>query len=96
MIGIRASFWSDEHLNDHHFHYGYFLRAAAELARCDPEWADQYGGMVNLVIRDIACPSREDKMFAPFRSFDRYAGHSWASGDGNAVDGCNQESAPRP
>jgi endoglucanase Acf2 len=93
MIGIRGSFWSDEHLNDHHFHYGYFLRAAGELARCDPEWAKQYGGMVELVIRDIASPSRQDKMFAPFRSFDRYAGHSWASGDGNAIDGCNQESS---
>ncbi len=49
--------------------------------------------MVNMLIRDIATSTREDKMFAPFRSFDRYAGHSWASGDGHALDGCNQESS---
>jgi endoglucanase Acf2 len=93
MIGYRASFGSDVNLNDHHFHYGYFIRAAAEIARVDPQWAEKWGGMVKLLIRDIATTSRDDKMFAPFRCFDRYAGHCWASGDGHAIDGCNQESS---
>ena len=65
MIGYRGSFGSDVNLNDHHFHYGYFIRAAAEVARVDPQWADQWGGMVKLLIRDIAASSRDDKMFAP-------------------------------
>ena len=30
-------------LNDHHFHYGYFIRAAAEIARRDPAWAADMG-----------------------------------------------------
>src|SRR5262249_19375809 len=25
LIGYPASFWTDTELNDHHFHYGYFL-----------------------------------------------------------------------
>ena len=28
LIGYPASFGSDQELNDHHFHYGYFLKAA--------------------------------------------------------------------
>ena len=42
-------------------------RAAAEVARRDPAWAadDQYGGMVKLLIRDIATADRADPMF-PF------------------------------
>ena len=93
LIGYRGSFGSDVNCNDHHFHYGYFIRAAAEVARVDPAWAKDYGGMVNMLIRDIATSTRDDKMFAPFRSFDRYAGHCWAAGDGKALDGLNQESS---
>ena len=95
LIGLKGSYGSDWPFNDLHFHYGYFIRAAAEVARCDPAWADKdkWGGMVNLVIRDIACPDRQDKMFPFLRCFDRYAGHSWASGDAGFADGNNQESS---
>jgi endoglucanase Acf2 len=93
LIGSRPSYGSDLPLNDHHFHYGYFIRAAAEVARMDPEWAEQWGPMVNLVIRDIASPDRRDPLFPYLRCFDKYAGHSWASGDANFADGNNQESS---
>ena len=48
LIGYPASYGSDTELNDHHFHYGYFIKAAAEIARHDPAWAkdDRWGGMV--------------------------------------------------
>ena len=39
LIGYDASYGSDQELNDHHFHYGYFIAAAATLARFDPAWA---------------------------------------------------------
>ena len=39
LIGSPPSYGSDNQLNDHHFHYGYFIRAAAEVARHDPSWA---------------------------------------------------------
>ncbi len=93
LIGSRPSYGSDNPLNDHHFHYGYFIRAAAEVARVDPQWASQWGPMVKMLIRDIASGDRQDAMFPYMRCFDRYAGHSWASGDANFVDGNNQESS---
>ena len=93
LIGSRPSYGSDQSLNDHHFHYGYFIRAAAEVARLDPEWAKPWGPMVNLLIRDIASSDRHDPLFPYLRCFDKYAGHSWASGDANFADGNNQESS---
>ncbi|NQW99968.1 glycoside hydrolase family 81, partial [bacterium] len=93
LIGSKPSYGSDMPLNDHHFHYGYFIRAAAEVARLDPEWAKKWEPMVMNVIRDIASPSRTDTMFPYIRCFDKYAGHSWASGDANFADGNNQESS---
>ena len=93
MIGSKASYGSDMPLNDHHFHYGYFIRAAGEIARLDPEWAKKWEPMVMLLIRDIASPSRTDTMFPYIRCFDKYAGHSWASGNANFADGNNQESS---
>ena len=82
LIGYPASFGSDQELNDHHFHYGYFLHAAAELARRDPAWAQQWMPMIRLIARDIASADRRDPLFPYLRCFDIYAGHSWASGHG--------------
>ncbi|MBV9863963.1 MAG: hypothetical protein JO316_01285 [Abitibacteriaceae bacterium] len=95
LIGYPASYGSDTELNDHHFHYGYFLQAAAEVARHDPTWADDahWGGMVKLLVRDIASFDRNDPMFPLLRYFDPYAGHSWASGTAKFGDGNNQESS---
>ncbi len=95
LIGYPASFGSDGDLNDHHFHYGYFLRAAAEVARRDPAWAadSRWGGLLRLLLRDIASPDRADPMFPFLRCFDPYAGHSWASGHAKFGDGNNNESS---
>lgn len=94
-IGYPANYGSDLQLNDHHFHYGYFIRAAAEVARSDRNWAKQenWGAMVNFLIRDIANSNRQDEMFPFLRNFDSYAGHSWASGLAKYADGNNQESS---
>jgi endoglucanase Acf2 len=93
LIGYPASFGSDQELNDHHFHYGYFLHAAAELARRDPAWTKQWLPMIRLIARDIASADRRDPLFPYLRCFDIYAGHSWASGHGRFGDGNNQESS---
>ncbi|MGL5096935.1 MAG: glycosyl hydrolase, partial [Planctomycetia bacterium] len=93
FVGSRPGYGSDNPLNDHHFHYGYFIRAAAEVARVDPEWAKKWGPMVELMIRDVASEDRKDALFPRLRCFDVYAGHSWASGDANFADGNNQESS---
>ncbi len=95
LIGYPPSYGSDSELNDHHFHYGYFLRAAAEVVRRDPDWGSEarWGGMARLLVRDIANPLRDDGEFPFLRSFDVYAGHSWASGHARFGDGNNQESS---
>jgi endoglucanase Acf2 len=95
LIGYPASYGSEIDLNDHHFHYGYFIRAAAQLGLATPEWTnhEKWGGMVNMLIRDIASPDREDPLFPFLRCFDVYAGHSWASGNARYEDGNNQESS---
>lgn len=95
LIGYPASYGSDVELSDHHFHYGYFIRAAAEVARHDPAWAsdEKWGGMVRMLIRDIANPERQDSDLPFLRHFDPYAGHSWASGKGVFFDGNNHESS---
>lgn len=94
IIGYQDSHGSGPQINDHHFHYGYFVKAAAEIARVDPQWASQsnWGGMVNLLIRDFAA-GRDDPLFPYLRNFDPYAGHSWASGNAAFGDGNNQESS---
>ncbi|MEU4690932.1 glycosyl hydrolase [Actinoplanes sp. NPDC023714] len=95
LIGYPASYASDEDLNDHHFHYGYYVAAAATLAKFDPNWASsgRYGGMVDLLIRDANNYDRADTRFPYLRDFDIYAGHDWASGHGAFGAGNNQESS---
>mmetsp|Transcript_223 Transcript_223/g.544 ORF Transcript_223/g.544 Transcript_223/m.544 type:complete len:1015 (+) Transcript_223:213-3257(+) len=66
--------------NDHHFHYGYHIYAAAALAHFDPAWGMDYYEDVLLLVRDFANPSEEDTAFPVFRNKDWYRGHSWASG----------------
>lgn len=78
--------------NDHHFHYGYWIYAAAVAARFDPAWATTYKPAVESLIRDICNPSTSDTYFPRFRSKDWYDGHSSAAGLFEFADGRNQES----
>ena len=93
LLGMQESFLSHQQLNDHHFHYGYFVRAAAEICRTDPTWCstEQYGPMIELLIRDYAS-SKNDTMFPYLRNFDPANGFSWASGVANFAAGNNNES----
>lgn len=93
LIGVKPSYGSNDHLNDHHFHYGYYLQAAATVARYDRAWAMAWKPMVDLIIRDGNSPTRNDPLFPFLRAFDIYAGHSWASGDAAFGSGNNQESS---
>jgi endoglucanase Acf2 len=95
LIGYPAAFGSDIALNDHHFHYGYWIHSSAILGLFNPSWIQlsNWGGMVNLLGRDIAAPVRNDSLFPFLRYFDVYAGHSWASGQAPFGDGENQESS---
>jgi len=89
VVGLTPSFGSDEY-NDHHFHYGYFLYAAAVMAAHDPSVVERYAPVVDLLAADIA--SAGGSNFPDRRAFDVYASHSWASGTAPFADGNNQES----
>ena len=91
VVGLTPSFGSDE-LNDHHFHYGYLLAAAGLLAKDDPYLAEDLAPVMNLLAQDIAATTPTPEL-PQLRSFDPYAGHSWASGTSPFADGNNQESS---
>ncbi len=82
-------------MNDHHFHYGYWIRAAADIGLLDPNWIkpEQWGGMIELLVKDIGTAERGRADFPYLRNFDPYEGHAWASGVGTSPDGNNQESS---
>jgi endoglucanase Acf2 len=95
VLAYPEEYFAVEQMNDHHFHYGYWIRTMADLALRDPEWASdtQWGAMTNLLIQDIATAERGKKEFPFLRTFDIYEGHSWASGIGLGDLGNNQESS---
>ena len=78
--------------NDHHFHYGYWIYAAAVVARNDVTWRNNNKSAIESLIRDIANPSHTDTYFPKFRHKDWFAGHSWAGGLVGIDVGPGQES----
>ncbi|KAA8916748.1 hypothetical protein TRICI_001104 [Trichomonascus ciferrii] len=83
--------------NDHHFHYGYFIRAAAVIGSIDRDlggnWLNENKEWINNLVRDVSNPSPQDKYFPVFRSFDWFTGHSWAKGLFLSGDGKDEESS---
>ncbi|MDP6922389.1 MAG: glycosyl hydrolase, partial [Lutibacter sp.] len=92
MLGYPAGHGQDNNINDHHFHWGYFIHAAAFMEQFEPGWANQWGDMINVLIRDAASYDREDPLFPFLRNFSPYAGHSWANGFASFPQGNDQES----
>jgi endoglucanase Acf2 len=95
LVGFPAGYQSSTELNDHHFHYGYFVWAAATVAALDParRVPETWGPFVRMLIHDVANTDEGDARFPRLRYFDPYAGHSWASGPAMFDDGNNEESS---
>ena len=93
LLGSPGSYNLAQEMNDHNFHYGYFIQAAATVAQFEPAWAASYAPMVELLIKDASNWDRNDARFPMLRGFDPYAGHSWASGHAAFAAGNNQESS---
>ncbi|KAI5923546.1 glycoside hydrolase family 81 protein [Camillea tinctor] len=86
--------FGNTYYNDHHFHYGYFIYAAAIVGHLDPTWLTAENvAYINSLVRDVANPSLQDKYFPASRNFDWYHGHSWAHGLYETFDGKDQESS---
>ena len=85
--------FGNTYYNDHHYHYGYFIHAAAILAHIDSTWLTSANvAYVNALVRDVANPSSSDPYFPVFRSFDWFVGHSWSKGIFTSGDGKDEES----
>ena len=83
MLGYPSGeFFLSRQLNDHHFHYGYYVYAASEVARQNPTWADEYGDMVDLLVRDYA-------------NWERPTNGGDPSTTPTAIDGQTPANAPR-
>jgi endoglucanase Acf2 len=80
-------------LSDHTFTHGYLVYAASVLAMYDPSFKADYGDVVELLLRDYMHPVKDDDAFAYLRSFDAWAGHTWAHGFGTFAEGNNIESS---
>ncbi len=93
LIGQGGDHGMGINLSDHHFLWGYFTFAAGVLAAYDKEFVNDYGGMVEHLLRDAQNPYRDDPMYPWMRNFDPYEGHSWAGGYGDNQSGNNQESS---
>ena len=93
LIGYPAGHGQDNNINDHHFHWGYFIHAASFVEQFYPGWANDWGEMVNHLIRDAASSYRNDSHYPFLRSFSPFAGHCWANGFATFPQGNDQESS---
>ncbi len=73
MNDSGADFGNGEY-NDHHFHWGYIIYAAAVIAKYDGAWLSTYQSTVNELVRDVVNPSASDTYFVKFRMIDWYEG----------------------
>ena len=92
LIGYPAGHGQDNNINDHHFHWGYFIHAAAFMEQYQPGWSNKWGDMINLLIADAANYKRNDPDYPFLRNFSPYAGHCWANGFASFPQGNDQES----
>lgn len=91
--GDGGADFGNSYYNDHHFHYGYHVLAAAVIGHLDPAWLPANKDYVNSLVRDYANPSTQDTYFPTNRMFDWYHGHSFAHGLYESADGRDQESS---
>ncbi|MEQ9305514.1 MAG: glycosyl hydrolase, partial [Marinoscillum sp.] len=46
LLGYPSGHGQSTNINDHHFHWGYFIHAAAAIEQFSPGWAAQWGDMI--------------------------------------------------
>jgi len=92
LVGFNSSYGSEQ-FTDNHFHYGYLAMSAALIGMHDPAWLKKYGPSVTEVVKQYAEWERESPRFPRLRTFECWAGHSYAGGMSSGHDGNNQESS---
>lgn len=92
VVGFNPSYGSDQ-FTDNHFHYGYLAMSAALIGMHDQSWIKIHGPTASEVVRQYAEWERDSSIYPRLRTFECWAGHSYAAGMSNALDGNNQESS---
>jgi len=90
LVGVPPEFGNQD-FNDHHYHYGYLVAAAAVLAEARPATAARWGPLVDLMVGDVMGSAHPS--LPAFRVWNAYEGHSFASGFAATPDGADQESS---
>lgn len=110
LLGNVSWYGSIENLSDHHFGWGYLIKAAALIAQFDasvdpdtgkPWWDIEqgWGGIVNLMIRDVmdwrqpGAADPDGLSFVRCKYLNPVEGHMYANGHGNTGDGNDEESS---
>ncbi|DBA00714.1 TPA: hypothetical protein N0F65_001185 [Lagenidium giganteum] len=85
--------------NDHHYHYGYVITAAAMLFTLDPAWMQSEAAVpvhrfVDVLLQDTLnyAAGSKNQHFPRFRNFDWFLGHSLSHGLTPMADGKDEES----
>ncbi|KAI9923141.1 hypothetical protein PsorP6_000355 [Peronosclerospora sorghi] len=80
--------------NDHHYHNGYYVTAAAMIKFLHPKWPrmPELEYIIWLMLRDVANPSLADPYFPRFRHFSWFNGHSYSRGVTLLEQGKDEES----
>jgi hypothetical protein len=85
-----SAYFGNSVYNDHHYHWGYLLYAAAALGKDSPAWLAVRRDSLLALVRDFANPRRDDPWFPLARHMDWWGGHSWAGGIPALADSKNQ------
>lgn len=91
-VGSAETDFGIYYYNDHHFHYGYFINAAATLAKHYPDYYNSRLEYFNVILADFAGTCLFKEMACRPRNKDPFMGHSYASGLFEFADSRNQES----
>ncbi len=92
VVGFNPSYGSEQ-FTDNHFHYGYLAMSAALIGMHDPLWLQKYGPTVRNIVKQYAEWERDSSIYPRLRTFECWAGHSYAGGMSSGYDGNNQESS---
>lgn len=91
-VGSAEEDFGIYYYNDHHFHFGYFVYAAAILAKFYPDYYNNRKEYFNLILSDYAGSCMYKELPCRPRNKDPFLGHSYASGLFEFADSKNQES----
>lgn len=83
-VAPHEAFGATSRTNDHQFHYGYFIHAAAQIAIRDPQWGAMWRDAINQLVFDAANAPEVNPApvfaFPRMRSWDAYMNHSYSAG----------------